>query len=84
MQLIVSVTGRVRCVYDEVIPLASLGRLAIRRASHVEPDSSGRWFADLAPVGGPMLGPFPRRSDALAAERTWLDLSDLNHLNQSM
>ena len=32
----------------------------IRRASHVEPDEAGRWWADLSPVGGPRLGPFAR------------------------
>jgi len=72
MQLIVAPTGAVRCVYGEAVDLASIGRLAINRASHVEPDASGRWRADLSPVGGPVLGPFTRRSEALAAETTWL------------
>ena len=73
MQLIISPDGRVRCVYTETIDLAELGRLTISRGSHVEPDEEGRWFADLAPVGGPQLGPFPHRSDALIAEAAWLD-----------
>ena len=30
------------------------------------------WTANLAPVGGPVLGPFARRGDALAAEVAWL------------
>jgi len=30
------------------------------------------WTADMAPVGGPLLGPFKLRADALAAEREWL------------
>jgi hypothetical protein len=72
MDLVVGPEGRVRCVYDEAIDLASLGAVAIARASHVEPDAAGRWVADLAPVGGPALGPFPRRGEALAAERAWL------------
>nr|WP_145059933.1 hypothetical protein [Lignipirellula cremea] len=58
--------------YDEAINLATFGKLTIRRGSHVEPTSDGRWTADLEPVGGPVLGPFGRRSEALAAERDWL------------
>ena len=55
------------------IDLAALGAPRITRASHVEPDESGRWLADLAPVGGPVLGPFERRSEALEAEVAWLE-----------
>ena len=73
MQLIISPDGSVRCLYGETIDLAQLGRLTISRGSHVEPDEAGRWFADLAPVGGPQLGPFLHRSDALNAEAAWLD-----------
>jgi hypothetical protein len=73
MQLVIDCHGTVRGVYSEAIDLAQLGELAIRRASHVEPDASGHWWADLAPVGGPKLGPFDRRSEALAAESKWLE-----------
>lgn len=73
MLLLVDSCGVVRCVYGEAIDLSALGRLSIRRASHVEPDSESGWWADLSPVGGPRLGPFPRRSEALAAERDWLE-----------
>jgi hypothetical protein len=72
MELVVARGGEVRCVYDEAIPLHSLGRIDIRRGSHVEPDETGRWSADLAPIGGPVLGPFDERSAALAAETAWL------------
>ena len=72
MDLVIDAVGQVRCLYGEAIPLASLGAISIRRASHVEPDNQGRWRADLAPAGGPMLGPFDRRSEALAAEARWL------------
>ena len=67
MELVVSAQGQVRYVYDETLDLSALGRPVITRASHVEPDERGGWFADLAPVAGPRLGPFPRRSEALAA-----------------
>jgi hypothetical protein len=73
MRLRIESGGRVTCVYGEAIDLAVLGALAIRRASHVEPDGAGRWWADLAPMSGPHLGPFIRRSEALAAEAAWLD-----------
>jgi hypothetical protein len=73
MHLIVEPAGRVRAIYSEALDLAALGRPEIRRASHVEPGSDGRWFADLAPVGGPVLGPFARRSAALEAENAWLE-----------
>ena len=68
MQLLISPGGTIRCLYAETIDLAQIGRASISRGSHVEPDQDGRWFADLAPVGGPRLGPFARRSDALNAE----------------
>lgn len=74
MQLVVTTSGVVRCLYTEVIDLADLGRPTIRRASHVEPDATGRWFADLRPVQGPVLGPFERRSEALDAEQAWIEV----------
>jgi hypothetical protein len=73
MQLVIELGGAVRCVYDETIDLAALGSPAILRASHVEPDEQGRWWADLGPVAGPRLGPFLARSAALAAEYAWLE-----------
>ena len=72
MNLIVRPNGRVSCVYNEAFDLSALGNLDIRRASHVEPDGTGRWMADLSPVAGPKLGPFTQRSQALAAEQAWL------------
>jgi hypothetical protein len=73
MDLVIDAQGTIKCVYGEAIPLQRLGHAAIRRASHVEPDAQGRWWADLAPVGGPSLGPFHQRSQALDAEKAWLD-----------
>ena len=72
MELIISSTGVARCLYDESLNLWALGQPIITRASHVEPDEQGRWFADLFPSAGPVLGPFNRRSEALAAEQAWL------------
>jgi len=67
MNILIEPDGVLRCVYDEAIDLAVFGPLEIRRGSHVEPDGTGRWWADLAPVSGPKLGPFDLRSEALDA-----------------
>jgi hypothetical protein len=71
-QLVIDTNGTARCVYAEDIDLASIGSIEIPRASHVEPDVAGRWWAQLSPVGGPLLGPFQLRSEALQAEVRWL------------
>lgn len=73
MELIIDEAGGVKCVYDEAIDLAALGKLNITRVSHVEPDDDGNWWADMSPVEGPSLGPFEKRSEALASEREWID-----------
>jgi hypothetical protein len=73
MQLVVTPKGQVRCLYSEAIDLATLGPARITRASHVEPGPDGRWHADLRLLLGPVLGPFARRSEALAAEAAWLE-----------
>jgi hypothetical protein len=79
MNLLVLPDGTARCVYADAIDLAALGPVDIRRASHVEPDTREQWHADLSPVGGPTLGPFCRRGDALATEAAWLDEHWLRH-----
>ena len=68
--------GDMRCLYTEALPLAALGMLSIRRASHVEPADDG-WYADLSPLNGPKLGPFEMRSQALHAEETWIEACGL-------
>lgn len=66
--------GEVRFIAsDNLLPLKSaLGQGKTRRASHVEPNDADQWEADLSPVGGPVLGPFTKRSEALAAETEWI------------
>lgn len=71
-QLIIGPDGTAKCVYTEMIDLAAIGKLSIRRGSHVEPDQEGHWMADLSPVAGPLLGPFATRGEALRAEVAWL------------
>ena len=60
MELVVGADGAVRCIYDKALDLRALGKLRITRASHVEPDSDGKWWADMGPVGVPVLGPSGR------------------------
>jgi hypothetical protein len=72
IELMISTQGLIRAMYTEVIPIQTFGRVQIARASHVEPDATGNWWADLRPSQGPILGPFPLRSAALQAERDWL------------
>ncbi len=66
--------GRIACLYGEALDLTKLGPLTIHRGSHVEPDKHGQWWADMSPVNGPCLGPYPHRSTALEAERYWLEV----------
>jgi hypothetical protein len=72
LEILILADGDVRMIYNESIDLRCLGQPQIRRGSHVEPTSDGRWTADLSPVGGPQLGPFDHRSAAIAAEIAWL------------
>jgi hypothetical protein len=78
MDLVVGPGGLIRAIYGEALDLRALGRPSVTRASRVEPDAEGRWLADLGPVGGPVLGPFDLRSDALAAEVAWLEANWLS------
>lgn len=73
MKITIDPAGTMRFVYsDDLIPLLQDGIARIDRASHVEPHKR-TWTADLAPVGGPILGPFATRQEALAAEVAWLN-----------
>lgn len=79
MQLIIQPDGAIRCLYSEAIALPTLGRLTIRRASHVEPTADGQWLADLSPLQeGLVFGPFQHRSQALEAEEDWINANRLN------
>jgi hypothetical protein len=75
MQIVIGTDGSARCLYSEAIDLEHLGAVTISRASHVEPDDSGQWFASI--IDGPVLGPFLRRSAALQAEADWLNANRL-------
>ncbi len=83
MDLFIDPSGQITCLYGDEIPLNTLGILSIRRASHVEPDERGAWWADLAPSDGPKLGPFSTRTAALDAEVLWLTQQMLSRRNLS-
>jgi len=73
MIIVVNPDGTLTMVYTEAVDLSEVGPAQYQRASHVEPSSDG-WEADLSPVEpGLVLGPFTKRSEALAAEAAWLD-----------
>ncbi|MBA4019167.1 MAG: hypothetical protein C0483_18530 [Pirellula sp.] len=73
MQLVVDTDGTMRMIHTDAIDPTALGAAKIERASHVEPNADCTWSADLSPVGGPVLGPFPTRGAALEAETLWLE-----------
>ena len=65
--------GGVRAIYTDGFNWQTLGKTLIQRASQVEPDHLGLWWADLGLSNGPKLGPFAKRADAIAAEVAWLE-----------
>ena len=73
MKITVDRHGILRTIYSEGLDLSQLGKVVIKRASHVEPDTFGLWWADMALSGGPNFGPFVKRSEAIAAEVVWLE-----------
>lgn len=74
--LFITPEGDLQVVYTEEVDLLeighALGEVETCRASHVEPTEGNEWTADLTPVGGPFLGPYRLRSEALQAEQDWL------------
>lgn len=69
--------GTAKAIYSDAVLdyLEVLGKPEIKRASYVEPGKDG-WTADLSLSGGPVLGPFRTRGEAVKAELEWLN----NHL----
>jgi len=70
--------GSILAIYsdDRIEALRLIGETTVTRASHVEPLGDG-WSADMSPVNGPVLGPFPSRQAALNAEVEWLTVNRL-------
>lgn len=75
MKIVIRTSGKVEAIYSDALRpvLEGMGaQYSVRRASHVEPLGT-KWTADLAPVGGPVLGPFDLHAEAIAAEIAWID-----------
>lgn len=79
MKILIDANGTLRHLYrDDLVELdVKLGDRRVARASHVEPNDAGHWAADMKPVGGPLLGPFLSRAEALACEVNWLERNNL-------
>ena len=75
LRLLIDARGEIFFLHDDaLLPVMQEGQTRTVRASHVEPGPDGRqWFADLSPQNGPNLGPFPTRTEALAAEVAWIE-----------
>lgn len=67
--------GTLRYVYDDDVHkhLSKLGEVSIKRATHVEPDENGLWYADLSPVGGEKVTGFKTHQEAIDFELKWLN-----------
>ncbi|ODA29743.1 hypothetical protein [Planctopirus hydrillae] len=68
--LLIRPQGVIVTLYSESLDWQALGQVSIERASDVEPDANGAWWAHLR--DGPSLGPYSHRSQALTAEIDWL------------
>lgn len=74
MKIKINPNGTIKMLYTEAIDLNKIGKIIdIHRASHVEPTAEMQWTADMSPSSGNILGPFDTRSEALDAERKWLE-----------
>jgi len=74
-KLVIRPTTVVEAVYSDsgASIMQAVGAVSIARASHVEPNGAGKWEADMGPSGGPVLGPFDLRQEAIDAELAWLN-----------
>ena len=75
MLITVGPDGSVQAMYSEQIDLGELGPTTIQRASEIEPDHKGQWWATIyhdSPLRT-RLGPFAKRSEAIAAEIAWIE-----------
>ena len=73
LRLLLNSKGEIHFIYDDALaPLIEAGEAQVTRASNVEPNPDGQgWIADIK--GGPRLGPFRLREEALKAEVSYLE-----------
>jgi hypothetical protein len=57
LRITIQPDGTATFIYNDetAIVMRTIGEISITRASHVEPSAAGGWFADMRPVGGPVL-----------------------------
>jgi len=79
-KIVIRKDGKIEFIYDDRLrQLTQEGNATTRRASHVEPGDPTKgqnplkWYADLSPSNGPVLGGFEERQEALDAEVAWLN-----------
>lgn len=71
----VSPAGEITAIYDDELRdvFVALGELRRPRASDINEDSAtGKFFADLSKIGGPILTGFDFKKDAERAEVAWI------------
>lgn len=76
MKLLVSPEGVITAIYsDDLVPLIKEAeKVNISRASHVEPDDKGQWWATMKPFGEEvLLGPFETHKEAITEEVNYLE-----------
>lgn len=73
--------GCIKHIYNEDIDLSSIGEQQVKRASVVDPEDNGKWFADLSLSGGQKVTGFDKRSDALKYEINYLEENILGGKN---
>lgn len=76
MNVIIDQQGNLRTIYNEALDLSACGEVTITRASNVEWSPGIGWHAYMGEpfnMDGPVLGPFAKRSEALAAEVAFIE-----------
>jgi hypothetical protein len=83
--IVVRPNGLIEFIYDDDLKgfIDQQSEKKLFRASHVEPDDKGNWWADLSPIDGPKLGPFNTRQAALNAEVEWIQKNYLGARNEN-